>query len=77
MFWIFEQHKKNERISENLMLYFNHNDRVVKLPKDWKIVDKFSNFINIATSKNMIGFQFHPEKNKKSFELFLLPFLQL
>jgi len=72
-----EQHKKNEKISENLILYFNHNDRVVNLPKDWKIVDKFSNFINIATSKNMIGFQFHPERNKKSFELFLLPFLQL
>lgn len=72
-----KQHKKNEKISENLMLYFNHNDRVVNLSKDWKIVDKFQNFINIASSKNMIGYQFHPEKHRKSFEIFLLPFLQL
>lgn len=72
-----KQHKKNEKISENLNLYFNHNDQITSLPKNWKIIDKFSNFINIASCENMIGFQFHPERNKKSFELFLLPFLKL
>lgn len=70
-----EQHKKNEKISDNLILYFNHNDRIIKLPKQWKIMDEFEHFINIASNKNMIGYQFHPEKHQKSFNMFLLPFL--
>ena len=68
------RHKKNEKISENLTLYYNHKDRVVRLPKNWKIIDEFENFINIATYKNMIGYQFHPEKHRNSFDIFLLPF---
>jgi GMP synthase-like glutamine amidotransferase len=55
--------------------FFNHHDKVVSLPKLWKVVDKQDNFINIAATDKWIGFQFHPEKDPHIFAHYVLPFL--
>lgn len=63
----------------NIPLWFNHYDYVVSMPTDWIIHDKKPNtqVITAASSQSgrLIGFQFHPEKQKQTFELFILPFL--
>jgi GMP synthase-like glutamine amidotransferase len=72
-------HKEKTKISyqgDDYTIWFNHYDRIVSLPKKWKIISKFANFINIASYKNLIGFQFHPEQYKKTFDTFLLPILK-
>ena len=56
-------------------MYFNHFDRVVKLPDSWTIVSKIEDFINIAGTDSWVGFQFHPEKSPANFEHYVLPFL--
>lgn len=57
-------------------LYFNHYDRVMKLPQNmWTIVSRVDNFINIAATSRWVGFQFHPEMRRETFEHYLLPFI--
>ena len=56
-------------------LHFNHYDRVVQLPKPWKIISNLENFINIAKTNKWIGFQFHPEKTSTHFSKYVLPLL--
>ena len=56
-------------------LFFNHHDRVIKLPKPWKIIQQMDNFINIAATNKWIGFQFHPEKDPVHFNHYVLPFI--
>ena len=56
-------------------MYFNHFDRIIKLPDSWTIVSKMEDFINIAATESWVGFQFHPEKSRALFEHFVLPFL--
>jgi len=56
-------------------LYFNHHDRVIKLPKPWKIIQQMEDFINIAATNKWIGFQFHPEKDPLQFNHYVLPFI--
>lgn len=56
-------------------LYFNHHDRVIKLPNKWTVVQHIDGFINIAATDKWIGFQFHPEKYDATFRHYLLPFL--
>lgn len=56
-------------------LYFNHHDRVIKLPKKWTVVQHIDGFINIAATDKWIGFQFHPEIYDTTFRHYLLPFL--
>lgn len=57
--------------------WYNHYDSVISLPPSWKVL-KWSerpHHIDIATSGNQVGFQFHPEKRKATFERFVLPHL--
>ena len=56
-------------------MFFNHYDRVVKLCSKWTIVSRVDDFINIAATRQWVGFQFHPEKKRDSFEKYLLPFI--
>jgi GMP synthase-like glutamine amidotransferase len=56
-------------------MYFNHFDRVVDLPNNWTVVSKIDDFINIAATNHLIGFQFHPEYDRANFEHYLLPFI--
>jgi GMP synthase (glutamine-hydrolysing) len=56
-------------------MYFNHFDRIIKLPDSWTIVSKIEDFINIAGTDSWVGFQFHPEKSRANFVHYLLPFL--
>jgi len=56
-------------------MFFNHYDRVVKLCSKWTIVSRVDDFINIAATRQWVGFQFHPEKRRDSFEKYLLPFI--
>jgi len=57
-------------------LDFNHHDKVISLPSNWKIVAKIDGFINIAATDKWIGFQFHPEKNADNFKHYVLPFIK-
>lgn len=57
------------------MLHFDHHDKVIKLPKPWKIIEKMGDFINIAATNKWVGFQFHPEKNDAHFKRYILPLL--
>ena len=66
----------------NMPLWFYHHDIVTKMPASWHIFDTATSidghtFINAAASKNnrLIGFQFHPEKDSKTFAVFILPLL--
>jgi GMP synthase-like glutamine amidotransferase len=45
---------------------FIHTDYIVKAPKTFKVIKKLKNKIMIAYNckKNILGVQFHPEKNK-------------
>jgi GMP synthase-like glutamine amidotransferase len=73
------EHKGNEilRLSNNYyLLYYFHNDRVLQLTKNWKILLKKNNYIVAAKNKNWFCYQFHPEKYKSTFEIFLLPLLK-
>ena len=56
-------------------MYFNHFDRIIKLPDSWTIVSKMEDFINIAATETWIGFQFHPEKSRANFEHYMMPFI--
>lgn len=69
------KHLANEKYNNNILLYYNHYDRIYKLSKKWNVIQRHDDFIAIAISKTKkwIGFQFHPEKHKKSFEFFMLP----
>jgi GMP synthase-like glutamine amidotransferase len=61
---------------DNDNMYFNHYDRVVKLPQSlWTIVSRVDEFINIAATPQWVGFQFHPEKRRETFDHYLLPFI--
>ncbi len=66
----------------NMPLWFYHHDIVTKMPASWHIFDTATSidghtFINAAASNNhrLIGFQFHPEKDSKNFDVFILPLL--
>jgi carbamoylphosphate synthase small subunit len=52
--------------------YLIHKDYIVKVPKTFKIIKKFKNKIIIAYNrdKNILGVQFHPEKNKDTSRAF-------
>ena len=65
--------KRKTQIEEK---YFNHYDKVIKLPKPWKIIETVDDFINIAATDKWVGFQFHPEKNADQFKRYVLPFLR-
>jgi GMP synthase (glutamine-hydrolysing) len=69
----FKGRRKNE-LGEQL--YFNHNDRILMLPKQWKIISRMEDFINIAATNKWIGFQFHPEKDPEYFKHYVLPFIK-
>lgn len=66
----FEGRRTDER------LYFNHNDKIINLPKPWKIIARIEDFINIAVTNKWIGFQFHPEKDQVHFNHYVLPFIK-
>ena len=57
-------------------MYFNHNDKIIDLPKPWKIIARIEDFINIAATDKWIGFQFHPEKDPVHFNHYVLPFIK-
>lgn len=68
------QNFKGRRLSEfGEKLFFNHHDRVIKLSKQWKVIAKINDFINIAVTERCIGFQFHPEKDSLYFNRYVLP----
>jgi GMP synthase (glutamine-hydrolysing) len=68
---------KGKRLAETgEQLYFNHYDRVVKLPAQWTVVQRMDGFINIAATNKLIGFQFHPEKESAHFNHYVLPFIK-
>ena len=52
--------------------YLIHTDYIVKVPKTFKVIKKLKNKIMIAYNrqKNILGVQFHPEKNKKTSSAF-------
>ena len=56
-------------------MFFNHFDRIIKLPDNWTIVSRMEDFINIAGTESWVGFQFHPEKSRANFEHYLMPFI--
>ena len=69
-------HFKGRRETESgEQLYFNHHDRIVKLPDKWKIIARMDDFINIAATKKWVGFQFHPEKDPEYFKHYVLPLI--
>lgn len=50
---------------------FYHHDYIIKLPKKWEISVKNKKIIYMGYDKNKnIGIQFHPEKYKKSSNIF-------
>jgi GMP synthase-like glutamine amidotransferase len=53
--------------------YYNHYDKVVKLPKPWIELEHQDDFISIAyePKKQWIGYQFHPEKKFSDFEKYI------
>ena len=57
-------------------LYYNHEDSVMELGKEWKIISRMEEFINIAVTKKWIGYQFHPEKDEMHFKKYMLPLLK-
>ena len=57
-------------------MYFNHNDKIIDLPKPWKIIARIEDFINIAATDKWIVFQFHPEKDPVHFNHYVLPFIK-
>ena len=57
-------------------MYFNHNDKIIDLPKPWKIIARIEDFINIAATDKWIGFQFHPEKDQVHFNNYVLPLIK-
>ncbi len=67
---------KGFRHHDGISMQYNHHDRVLSLPKQWRILNRMENFINIAATDKWIGFQFHPEKSDTNFKTFLLPLLQ-
>lgn len=57
-------------------MYFNHFDRVTKLPEaTWTTISRQNDFINIACTERWVGFQFHPEKSRANFERYILPLI--
>ena len=66
----FEGRRTDER------MYFNHHDKIIDLPKPWKIIARVEDFINIAATDKWIGFQFHPEKDPVHFNHYVLPFIK-
>jgi GMP synthase-like glutamine amidotransferase len=52
--------------------FFFHTDYIVKVPKAFKVIKKIKNKIMIAynAKKNILGVQFHPERYKRSREVF-------
>lgn len=67
---------KGVRYYDGFSMHYNHHDRVLSLPKTWRILNRVDNFINIAATNKWVGFQFHPEKSDTNFKTFLLPLLQ-
>ena len=69
--------KGHRRLETGENLYFNHYDRVIDLPKKWKVISKVDEFINIAMTDKWVGFQFHPEMDAEYFNYYVLPFIQM
>jgi GMP synthase-like glutamine amidotransferase len=67
---------KGRRMARLHNLYFNHYDRVIQLSDQWTVSTRIDDFINIAGTENLIGFQFHPEKDKELFHYYVLPFVK-
>ena len=72
---------------EKIKIWVSHYDKVLKLPTKkvtknaeikaiWSIDLMMDNMIYMAHTDKWIGFQFHPEFKKKSFEEFILPFVK-
>lgn len=71
-------HEKRKKVvigKNTYKMFFNHYDRVIQLPKEWKVYHTIDNFINIANYKNLWGFQFHPEKSNENFKTFIIPLI--
>jgi GMP synthase-like glutamine amidotransferase len=73
--------------SKQLSVWVNHYDKVVNLPTHtvaknaavkalWEIDIEHDGIIYMAHTEKWIGFQFHPENNKKLFEEYMLPYLK-
>jgi GMP synthase-like glutamine amidotransferase len=58
-------------------VWYNHFDRVIRLPSTWDIKMRFDDFIAYATMARgrIHGFQFHPEKRRETFDAFILPII--
>lgn len=57
-------------------LWVNHNDAVKELPKKWEVDLKVEEMIYMAHTEKWIGYQFHPEFKKETFEEYILPFVE-
>lgn len=51
--------------------HYNHYDKVVELPRSWTIIEREKDFISVATTRNWIGFQFHPEKTRTNYDKYI------
>lgn len=58
--------------------FFIHHDYIVKIPKQWNIVIKYKSIIYMAYNKRnkYIGVQFHPERLKKTRNVFFTSWLK-
>ena len=70
-----------------MKIWISHHDKVLKLPTKkvganaaikaiWSIDLMMDNMIYMAHTDKWIGYQFHPEFKKKSFDEFILPFVK-
>jgi GMP synthase-like glutamine amidotransferase len=70
-----------------MKIWVSHHDKVLKLPTKkvganaaikaiWSIDLMMDNMIYMAHTDKWIGYQFHPEFKKKSFDEFILPFVK-
>ncbi len=67
-------------LSSNLRMDFNHEEYLVKVPKDSELLAS-SNFVDVVVIKhkkfNQYGVQFHPETSGKDGEKFIKNFLKV
>jgi GMP synthase-like glutamine amidotransferase len=72
-------HQENEIIKINgkyYLLYYSHNDKIYELNNNWNTMIKKDNYIIAAKTNKFSGYQFHPERYRSTFEIFLLPLLK-
>ena len=72
-------HKENQIVKVDdkyYLLYYKHNDKIYELSNNWNTIIKKDNYIISAKTNKFTGYQFHPERYKSTFEIFLLPLLK-